>query len=51
MVRLLVISKNITRGFKSLYLVWKTVFSFIVRLNVDIVEFPAYIKLGDELRD
>lgn len=49
--RLLVISKNIIKGLVKPIACVENSLSFIVRLNVDIVKLPAYIKLGDKLGD
>jgi len=43
--RLLVISKNIIRGLVKPIV--EDSLLFIIKLNVDIVKFLAYIKLGD----
>jgi len=49
--RLLVISKNIIKGLVKPIACVENSLSFIVRLNVDIMKLPAYIKLGDRLGD
>ena len=49
--RLLVISKNIIKGLVKPIACVENSLSFIVRLNVDIMKLPAYIKLGDKLGD
>lgn len=47
----MVISKNIIKGLVKPIACVENSLSFIVRLNVDIVKLPAYIKLGDKLGD